>query len=88
MVTDALATAPGPFLNNLPIQKEVKQYENKEYATLKEYVRAFEEGKCSSVWLWMHMPQDGKIDLIEGLKQIYKDKENNCTMDKWRNERL
>jgi len=81
--------------NKLPIEKDTKKYENKEYKTSDEYVQTFYEGKCSSVWVWMHINREDKIKLIDGLKQNFKEKGNvvinqsaeyyvdeiNCTME-------
>jgi hypothetical protein len=62
--------------NRLPIEKDTRKYENKEYKTSDEYVQAFYEGKCSSVWIWMHIKREDKIKLIDGLKQMFKEKDN------------
>jgi hypothetical protein len=63
-------------LNKLSVEKDIKKYENKEYQTPKEYIQAQKEGKCSSVWVWMHIDRESKIKLIDGLKQMFKEKDN------------
>jgi hypothetical protein len=61
--------------NKLPIEKDIKQYENKKYDTPGEYIKALQEGKCSSVWVYMNMDRESKISLIDSFKQMYKEKE-------------
>ena len=58
-------------LKKLPIQDEYQKYENKEYLTAQDYLKALGEGKCSSVWVWMHMVQEDKISLLNSLKSSY-----------------
>jgi len=53
-----------------------KHYENKEYKTYEEYVEAVEQGKCSSMWLWMHVDKKKKIEIIDTLKSMLKEKSN------------
>ncbi|MBM3252793.1 MAG: hypothetical protein FJZ16_00880 [Candidatus Omnitrophica bacterium] len=65
-----------PLWNSLPVEKDLKKYENKEYKTGKEYINALYEGKCSSVWVWMHLDEQDKVKLINGLKQTFKEKGN------------
>jgi len=62
--------------NKLPIEKDTKQYENKKYDTPKEYIKALQEGKCSSVWVWMHINREDKIKLIDSMKQMFEEKDN------------
>ncbi len=76
-VATNISAIPAKFdWNNLPIQKETKRYENREYKTSKEYIDALQEGKCSSMWVWMHLDKEYKIDLIDNLKRMFKEKSN------------
>lgn len=58
--------------NTLPIEKDTKQYENKKYNTTKEYIQALQEGKCSSVWVYMNMDRETRIAFIDSFIQMYK----------------
>ncbi len=70
------ALPPKLELDNLPIEREAKHYENKEYNTLDKYKQAYLEGKCSSVWMWMHMDEENKRDFIHNLRQTFEEKDN------------
>ncbi len=62
-------------LGKLPIQKDTKKYENKKYDTYQEYMQAFKEGKCSSMWIYKNMDRKGKVNLINTLIERYKERE-------------
>ena len=72
----AFASNPSVNWNRMPVQPDSKQYENKEYETTDEYMQALKEGRCSTVWLWMHMPRETKIQLVDELKKQFKEKSN------------
>ena len=59
----------------LLIEQGIKNYENKEYKTADEYKSAFMNGKCSSMWLWIHLDKEGKVSMIENLKRTAYEKE-------------
>jgi len=58
-------------LRKFLIYQEADDYENPEYKTVEECIKAFEDGKCSSVWLWMHMDERRKTHLIDNLKETF-----------------
>ncbi|MFH1902126.1 MAG: hypothetical protein ABIK26_07735 [Candidatus Omnitrophota bacterium] len=72
----AYATTTNFDWNRLPAEKDTKEYENKKYKTLEEYKQAYIEGKCSSVWVWIHMGQEEKIALVDNLKQRFRKIDN------------
>ncbi len=57
-----------------PVQPNPLHYENKEYKTNDEYIKALQEGKCSSTWVWMHMGHEDKVSMINDLKNGFKEK--------------
>jgi len=69
-----------PLANNIKWDKlkgyKPKHYENKKYKTYEEYVDAVEQGKCSSMWLWMHVDKKKKIEMINTLKSMLKERSN------------
>ncbi len=72
-----ISAIPAKFdWKNLPIQKETERYENREYETSDEYIEALYEGKCSSMWVWMHLERKYKIDIIDNLKRTFREKDN------------
>lgn len=58
-------------LRKFLIYQDVAEYENPECKTTEEYIKAFEDGKCSSVWLWMHMDDRRKNHLVDNLKETF-----------------
>lgn len=76
LVSSAYAVSTRIIWNDIPVKKDVARYENKEYGTPQEYIEALQEGKCSSTWVWVHLDRDTKLTLIEGLKQMFKEKSN------------
>ena len=74
--SNAYALSTGLDLNKLPIHEDIKKFENKEYNTTNEYIEAFNAGRCSSVWLWIHLDKSAKIELVNGIKHMVREKEN------------
>lgn len=71
------ATIPKNFnFNQVPIEQEAKKYENREYNTLDEYLKAFYGGECSSVWVWLHIGYEDKIGIIKALKGMFREHEH------------
>ncbi len=57
----------------IPALPNPRHYENKEYKTADEYIKALQEGKCSSTWFWMHSSEEEKVDLINNFKGQLKE---------------
>lgn len=76
-VTYAHATIPKNFnFNQIPIEKDTKKYENKEYDTSDKYLNAFYEGKCSSVWVWLHISYRDKTGIVKAFKGMFREGEH------------
>lgn len=75
LTSNALALSTKLDWNKLPIEKDIKQYENKKYNTTQEYIQAFQRDKCSTVWIYMNMDREDKIKLIDNFKQMYKEQQ-------------
>lgn len=76
LMTSILYASPSKInWNKLPLKKDIKHYENKEYKILAEYKQAYYDGRCSSTWLWMHLGEKDKIATINGLKVAAKEKD-------------
>jgi len=69
--TSLYAALDKASLKKFLVYQEAVEYENPEYKTTEEYIKAFEDGKCSSVWLWMHMDERRKIHLVDNLKETF-----------------
>jgi len=58
--------------NLIPALSDTQHYENKEYKTADGYIKALQEGKCSSTWVWMHLGYEDKAALINDIKNGLK----------------
>jgi len=70
--TEASALLSKLDLRKFLTQQETKNYENPTLASTEEYIKAFETGRCSSVWMWVHLDADAKKDLIDSLKRTFQ----------------